>query len=32
MTKTFYLELDYVLLEKIAMRCVLAAIGYNCLT
>jgi hypothetical protein len=27
-----HIDLDYVLIEKIAMRVVLAAVGYNCLT
>ncbi len=27
---TYYIDLDYVLIEKIAMRLVLAAVGYNC--
>jgi len=31
MSKTFYLELDYVLIEKIAVRCVLVAVSYSCL-
>jgi hypothetical protein len=25
-----HIDLDYVLIEKIAMRLVLAAVGYNC--
>jgi hypothetical protein len=29
--KVYHVELDYVLIEKIAMRLVLAAVGYNCL-
>ena len=28
----YHIDLDYVLIEKIAMRLVLAAVGYNCLT
>ena len=27
-----HIDLDYVLIEKIIMRVVLAAVGYNCLT
>ena len=27
---TYYVDLDYVLIEKILMRLVLAAVGYNC--
>ena len=27
----YHIELDYVLIEKIAMRLVLAAVGYTCL-
>jgi hypothetical protein len=27
-----HIDLDYVLIEKIAMRLVLAAVGYECLT
>jgi len=28
----YHIDLDYVLIEKIAMRLVLAAVGYECLT
>ena len=28
----YHIDLDYVLIEKILMRIVLAAVGYNCLT
>ena len=28
----YHIDLDYVLIEKIAMRLVLAAVGYNCIT
>ena len=27
-----HIDLDYILIEKIVMRVVLAAVGYNCLT
>ena len=30
MSTIFHLELDYVLIEKIIMRAVLAAVAYNC--
>jgi len=29
-SKVYNIELDYVLIEKIVMRAVLAAIAYNC--
>mgnify|MGYP005815967393 CR=1 FL=1 len=32
MTKVYQVEIDYVLVEKIIMRAVLAVVGYNCLT
>ena len=28
----YHIDLDYVLIEKIAMRLVLAAVGYTCIT
>jgi hypothetical protein len=28
----YHIDIDYVILEKIAMRLVLAAVGYTCLT
>ena len=31
-TKVYNVELDYILIEKIIMRVVLAVVGYNCLT
>ena len=27
---TYYIDLDYVIIEKIAMRLVLAVVSYNC--
>ena len=30
MSTIFHVELDYVLIEKIIMRAVLAAVAYNC--
>jgi len=30
-TKIYNIELDYILIEKIVMRAVLAVVGYNCL-
>ena len=32
MTKIYQVEIDYVLVEKIVMRAVLAVVGYTCLT
>ena len=29
---TYHIDLDYVLIEKILMRVILAAVGYECLT
>lgn len=29
--KVYHVELDYVMIEKISMRLVLAAVGYTCL-
>jgi len=31
MTTIYNVELDYVLIEKIVMRAILAAVSYNCL-
>jgi len=31
MTTVYNVELDYVLIEKIIMRAILAAVSYNCL-
>jgi hypothetical protein len=31
MSKIYHIDLDYVLIEKIVMRAVLAMVGYNCL-
>ena len=31
MTTVYNIELDYVLIEKIVMRAILAAVSYNCL-
>jgi hypothetical protein len=28
----YHIDIDYVLIEKILMRVVLAAVGYNCIT
>jgi len=30
MPKIYHVELDYVMIEKIVMRAVLAAVAYNC--
>ena len=30
-TKVYNIELDWVIIEKIVMRAVLAVVGYNCL-
>jgi len=31
MTTVYNVELDYILIEKIVMRAILAAVSYNCL-